>query len=49
MKTFVSFAVDAADNIFVINEGKIFLWSHKSDTTVFFAESFSAFFETLHD
>ena len=49
MKTFVSFAVDTADNFFVIKEGKMFLWSYESDTTVFLAESFSAFLETLYD
>ena len=45
----VPFASDPAGNLFVIKEGKIFLWSHESDTTVFLAESFSAFLETLHD
>ena len=45
----VPFASDPAGNLFVIKEGKIFLWLHESDTTVFLAESFSAFLETLHD
>ena len=45
----VPFASDPAGNLFVIKEGKIFLWSHESNMTVFLAESFSAFLETLHD
>ena len=45
----VPFASDPAGNLFVIKEGKMFLWLHESDTTVFLAESFSAFLETLHD
>ena len=44
----VPFASDPAGNLFVIKEGKIYLWSHESDTTVFLAESFSVFLETLH-
>ena len=45
----VPFASDSAGNLFVIKEGKMFLWLHESDTTVFLAESFSAFLATLHD
>ena len=45
----VPFASDPAGNLFVIKGAKMFLWLHESDTTVFLAESFSAFLETLHD
>lgn len=45
----VPFASDPAGNLFVIKEGKIFLWLHESDTIVFLAESFAAFLEILHD
>lgn len=45
----VPFASDPAGNLFVVKEGKIFLWSHESDSTVFLADSFPAFLETLHD
>ena len=45
----VPFASDPAGNFFVIKDGKIYLWLHESDTTVFLSESFSAFLETLHD
>ena len=44
----VPFASDPAGNFFVIKDGKIYLWLHESDTTVFLSESFSAFLETLH-
>ena len=45
----VPIASDPAGNLFVIKEGKIFLWLHESDTMLFLAESFSAFLEALHD
>ena len=45
----VPFASDPSGNFFVIKDGKINLWLHESDTTVFLSESFSGFLETLHD
>ena len=44
----VPFASDSAGNYFVIKDGKIYLWQHESDATIFLAESFSAFLATLH-
>ena len=45
----VPFASDPAGHFFVVKDGKIYLWLHESDTTVFLSESFAAFLETLHD
>ena len=44
----IPFASDPAGNLFVVKDGEIHLWLHESDTTVFLAESFSSFLETLH-
>ena len=48
-KNLVPFAIDPAGNLFVIKGGSIHLWLHETDKTVFLANSFSAFLETLHD
>ena len=48
-KALVPFAIDPAGNFFVIKEGKIYLWLHETDKTVFVADSFPAFLESLHD
>ena len=48
-KTLVPFAIDSAGNFFVLKDGKIYLWFHEVDRTVFVADSFSAFIELLHD
>lgn len=48
-KTLVPFAIDSAGNFFVVKDGKIHLWLHEQDRTVFVADSFSAFLEKLHE
>ena len=48
-KDIVPFAIDPAGNLFVIKGGNIHLWLHETDKTVFLANSFSAFLETLHE
>lgn len=44
----VPFASDPAGNFFVVRDGKVCLWQHESDSTIFLAETFSDFLETLH-
>lgn len=48
-KAMVPFAIDSSGNLFTIKDGKIHLWLHELDKTVFLAETFHDFLECLHD
>ena len=48
-KHLVPFATDPAGNCFVIKDGKIFLWLHEVDKTIFLAYTFTDFLASLHD
>ena len=46
--TLIPFASDPAGNYFVIKDGKVFLWDHETDETIFLANTFTDFFKAMH-
>lgn len=42
------FASDSAGNMFVLKDGKIWLWEHEQDALKFLADTFSDFLQGLH-
>ena len=48
-RTLIPFASDPAGNYFVIKEGKIFLWDHENDKTIFLANTLTEFLKSLHE
>lgn len=45
----VPFASDPAGNMFVLKDGKIWLWEHEQDALKFLADSISQFLDALHE
>ncbi len=48
IKGMIPFASDPAGNLFVLKDGKIFLWDHELDAVTFLADSFTEFLNKLH-
>ena len=49
IENLVPFATDPAGNMFVLNDGKIHLWLHEADKTIYLADSFTGFLGLLHE
>lgn len=47
-RTLIPFASDPAGNYFVIKAGKICLWNHETDKTIFLANTLTEFLNSLH-